>query len=132
MKLSLDANAGVNLIRSYSNGELRVGEQVVRRSCIVTPDALIVDWRPTQVAELLESDLEPVFATLPELVLLGTGAAQVFPPVEIRGAFAKRGLALETMDLGAACRTFNILAQEERRVCAALLLPGGEGDVAVP
>jgi uncharacterized protein len=126
MKLTLDANARLNLIRSYSNGEVHVGDHVLHRSCIVTPDAVIADWRPADVSDLLDSDLEPLLATRPELVLLGTGATQRFPPVSIRGAFAKRGVALETMDLGAACRTFNILVQEERRVCAALLFGAGD------
>lgn len=96
-------------------------DEVLRRSCIVTPDTVIPDWRPTSIEDLAESDLEPLFAAEPQLVLLGTGTTQRFPHVSIRGAFAKRGVAIETMDLGAACRTFNILVQEERRVCAALL-----------
>jgi uncharacterized protein len=121
MKLTLDANTRVTLIRSYTNGELRVGEQVFHRSCILTPDRVIPDWRPTQVEDLLESDLQVLFEQKPELVLLGTGSRLQFPPVTIRGAFARAGVALETMDFGAACRTFNVLVQEERKVCAALL-----------
>jgi uncharacterized protein len=121
MKLTLDANAAVTLIRSYSNGELQVGDSVFHRSCILTPDAVIPDWRPTKVSDLEEADLQALFALKPELVLLGTGDRQQFPPVTIRGAFARAGIGLETMDLGAACRTFNVLVQEERRVCAALL-----------
>ncbi len=121
MKLTLDANARLNLIRSYSNDAVRVGDQVLRRSCIVTPDAVIADWRPATVDDLLESDLEPLLAVQPDVLLLGTGARQRFAPVTFRGALVKRHVALETMDLGAACRTFNILVQEERRVCAALL-----------
>ncbi len=121
MKLTLDANQSVNLIRSYSNGEVRVGEQVLRRSCIVSPDAVIADWRPTDLSDLLITDLEPLLAMKADLILLGTGAVHRFAPAPIRGALIARGVALETMDLGAACRTFNILVQEERRVCAALL-----------
>jgi uncharacterized protein len=121
MKLTLDANTAVTLVRSYSNGELRVGEQVFRRSCILTPETVVPDWRPTRVEDLEERDLEALFAAKPELVLLGTGERQQFPPVQIRGAFVRAGVGLEAMDLGAACRTFNVLVQEERRVCAALL-----------
>jgi uncharacterized protein len=121
MKLTLDANTRVTLIRSYSNDELHVGDQVFHRSCILTPDAVIPEWRPTKVADLEDADLQVLFALKPELVLLGTGDRQHFPPVAIRGAFARAGIALETMDMGAACRTFNVLVQEERRVCAALL-----------
>ena len=62
MKLTLDANPGVTLVRSYSNGALRVGEQVFQRSCILTRDAVIPQWRPTKVEEIEERDLEALFA----------------------------------------------------------------------
>jgi uncharacterized protein len=121
MKLTLEDNPRLNRIRSYSNTEVRVSERVLNRSCIIAPDMVIPDWRPTDVSDLRESDLEVLLSTKPDLVLLGTGATHAFAPTPIRGALVKRGIALETMDLGAACRTFNILVQEERRVCAALL-----------
>jgi len=121
MKLTLDANTGVTLIRSYSNGELRVADQVFHRSCILTPSAVIADWRPTKVEDVQEADLQALFDQKPQLVLLGTGDRQQFPHVSIRGAFARAGIGLETMDLGAACRTFNVLVQEGRNVCAGLL-----------
>ena len=121
MKLTLDANTGVTLIRSYSNVELRVADQVFHRSCILTPAEVIADWRPTKVEDLQEADLLAVFAQKPQIVLLGTGDRQQFPHVSIRGAFARAGIGLETMDLGAACRTFNVLVQEGRNVCAGLM-----------
>jgi uncharacterized protein len=121
MKLTLDANTHVNLIRSYSSRELRVGEQVFHRSCILTPAAIFPDWRPTQVEDLQPSDFDALFATAPQLVLLGTGNRQQFPAASIRAAFARARVGLETMDLGAACRTYNVLVQEERNVAAALL-----------
>jgi uncharacterized protein len=122
MKLTLDADPRVNLIRSYSADEIHVGEHVVRNSCIVTADAIDAHWAPRSVDELTEAHLEPIFALSPQLVLLGTGATQRFPVAAIRGAFAQRRIGLEVMDLGAACRTFNLLVQEGRRVAAALLL----------
>jgi uncharacterized protein len=121
MKLTLDANPSVNLIRSYSLHEVRVGDQVLHRSCIITPETVIADWRPATVEDLVADDFTALFAAKPELVLLGTGATQRFAPAAIRSTFAKAGVALEAMDLGAACRTFNVLVQEERRACAALL-----------
>jgi uncharacterized protein len=122
MKLTLDADPRVNLIRSYSNGEVHIGDQVIRSSCIVTADALQAPWAPRSFDELTEAHLEPIFALTPQLVLLGTGATQRFPSGAIRGAFTQRRIGLEAMDLGAACRTFNLLVQEGRRVAAALLL----------
>jgi uncharacterized protein len=121
MKLTLDANPAVNLIRSYSIAEVHVGDRILHRSCIISPDAVIADWRPASVEDLQESDLDALLAMKPELVLLGTGATHRFAPPAIRLAFAKHRVALETMDLGAACRTFNVLVQEGRRATAALL-----------
>jgi uncharacterized protein len=83
---------------------------------------LIADWEPRNFAELQAAHLEKILELKPELVLLGTGPTQRFPPVGIRAALATRGVGLEIMDLGAACRTFNILVQEERRVAAGLFL----------
>lgn len=122
MQLALDADPRLKLIRSYSPRELRIADEVLHESCIVTGTQLIPRWTPTGLAELKAEDLEPIFALDPQLVLLGAGERQQFPSGAIRRAFAQRQIALETMTLGAACRTFNILVQEERRVAAALLL----------
>jgi uncharacterized protein len=120
MKFTLEASSRVNLIRAYSSTEVRIGEQVVRRSCIVTADTLITEWPPASFAELSVTHLETILGLKPEIVLLGTGPTQRFPPAGIRSAFTARGVGLEVMDLGAACRTFNVLVQEERQVAAAL------------
>jgi uncharacterized protein len=122
MKLTLDADSRFNLIRSYGPGEVRIGVQIVRSNCIVTAAELIADWKAVSPEALDASDLEPIFALAPELVLLGTGPVQRFPPIGVRAAFLERRIALEPMDLGAACRTFNVLVQEERRVAAALFV----------
>jgi len=122
VKFTLEAASHGNLIRSYSDSELRIGDQRVPRSCLVTPERLITDWPPQSFAELALAHLETIFALAPELVLLGTGPTQRFASAEVRGEFARRGVGLEVMELGAACRTFNVLVQEERRVLAALFL----------
>lgn len=101
---------------------MRIGERLVDRSCIVTAERLITDWSPLAFAELATGHLEAIFALAPELVLLGTGPTQRFATAAVRGEFARRGIGLEVMHLGAACRTFNVLVQEERRVAAALFL----------
>lgn len=116
MQLTLDADPRVNLIRAYCAGEVRVGERVLRANCIITADAVIENWQP--------ADLNPLLALAPDVVLLGVGETQSFPPRALRSAFEERRIALEAMTLGAACRTFNILVQEGRKVAAALLLSG--------
>lgn len=120
MKFTLEASPGVNFIRSYSSEEVRIGERSIRSSCIVTADTLIANWPPASLEEVAINHLEPIFELQPELVLLGTGSRQQFAPAEIKAAFGARGIGTEAMDLGAACRTFNILVTEERRVAAVL------------
>jgi uncharacterized protein len=68
-----------------------------------------------------------VFALNVDVVLLGTGRTQEFPAARILAAAGRAGVGLEVMDTAAACRTYNVLLQEERRVAAALMLSGGEG-----
>ena len=122
MKFTLEPGAPANLIRGYTDGEVRIGAESVRGSCIVTADTLITQWEPQSFAELRPAHLEALFALAPELVLLGTGPVQHFPAAQIRALAAQRGIGLEAMQLGAACRTFNVLVQEGRRVAAGLFL----------
>ncbi|MEO7775841.1 MAG: Mth938-like domain-containing protein [Steroidobacteraceae bacterium] len=120
MKLTQETERGVNLVRGYGAGEVRIQNQVLSRPLLVSAQTLIADWPAQDVLSLTPEQLESIWALLPQVVLLGTGAQQVFPPAEIRRAFTSRGIALEPMDLGAACRTYNVLVQEDRSVVAAL------------
>ncbi|HVN44947.1 MAG TPA: Mth938-like domain-containing protein [Steroidobacteraceae bacterium] len=122
VKFTLEPPSHANLVRSYSETELRIGAQRVQRSCLVTASRLITDWPPASFDELAPAHLEAIFALTPELVLLGTGPTQRFAGAAVRAEFLRRGIGLEVMQLGAACRTFNVLLQEERRVVAALFL----------
>ena len=122
MKFTLEGNSTANLIRSYAGGEVRVGERVIRSSCILTANTLIENWEPATLADLQPAHLEPILALAPEVVLLGTGMTQKFPSAAVRDLFTERRIGLEAMDLGAACRTFNVLVGEQRKVAAALLL----------
>lgn len=122
MRFTADTVSTLNFVRAYSANEVIVGERVLRSSVIVAANTLIVDWPPRSVAELTEDHLVAVFALGAEVVLLGTGAQQTFPAPRILAAAARAGVGLEVMDTPAACRTYNVLLQEERRVAAALML----------
>jgi uncharacterized protein len=122
MKLTNDIIGGINLVRSYTPGEVRVAGTVLHRSCLIRADQLLSDWRPQTIEELTLADLDAVFALQPEIVVLGSGAQQRFPAAELLAAVLSRGIGCEVMDTGAACRTYNILASEDRRVVAALML----------
>jgi uncharacterized protein len=122
MRLTDDRTAGAFMVRSYAPGEVRVGDAVLHRSCLISAERLIDDWRPQTIAELSEADLEAVFALQPEIVVLGSGTRQRFPDAHLLAAILARGIGCEVMDTGAACRTYNVLVSEARRVVAALLL----------
>ena len=122
MRLTDDRTGNALLVRSYAPGEVRVGETMLHRSCLISAGQLVDDWRPQSVEEITEADLEPVFALQPEIVVLGTGARQRFPESRLLAAIMARGIGCEVMDTGAACRTYNVLVSEARRAVAALLL----------
>lgn len=126
MKLTDEKIGGIHLIRSYAPGEVRIGETVLHRSCLVKADQIISDWRPQRVVDLTLDDLEPVIALKPEVIVIGSGPRQQFPAPEILGAVLSRGIGCEVMDTGAACRTYNILASEGRTVVAALMLKNSD------
>ena len=123
MKFTQQRPDGANLIRRYGADFIVVGEREIRASCIVSPGR-IDDWTPRSVDEMTPESLQTLFALEPEVVVLSTGATQKFPRAALRAEFATRKTGLEVMEIGAACRTYNVLVGEERRVVAAVLLPG--------
>lgn len=122
MKLTDDTIGGALLVHSYAPGEVRVGDTVLRRSCLLKSDQLVSDWRPQSIEELTETDLDAVLALKPEIVVVGSGVRQRFPPTVLTAALLARGIGCEVMDTGAACRTYNVLATEGRAVVAALFV----------
>ena len=75
----------------------------------------------TTASALSAGRLEPIFELGPEVVLLGTGPLQQFPPAELMMEFYRRHVGAEVMSTDAACRTFNVLVSEQRLVVAALM-----------
>jgi uncharacterized protein len=123
MKFTQHTPAGLNLIRRYGAEFVTVGDLELRSSCIIGANTLIRDWPPSDVASLTDAHLVPLFQLAPEVVVLSTGLRQQFPAAALRAQFAVRRIGLEVMEVGAACRTYNVLVTEERRVFAAILLP---------
>jgi uncharacterized protein len=124
MRFTQHTPAGLNLIRRYGADAVTIGEEEFRQSCIVGANTLVRDWPPRDVASLKLEHLLPLFEFKPEVVVLSTGARQQFPSAALRAEFATRKIGIEVMEVGAACRTYNVLVSEERRVLAAILLPG--------
>src|SRR5690554_1668154 len=124
MHLNLERPDYDFFLRSASGASALVNERRLERSFVIAPDTLVEDWPVRDAAGLRIEDLETIFALAPELVLLGTGAAQVFPPAEVMAACLSRGIGLESMANDSAARTYHVLAGEGRRVVAGFIFPG--------
>ena len=120
MKLHATRPSGVNTITGYGEGYVMVNGERHSASIVVLPERL-EQWAVTGFDALTTDDLEFLKKLGAEIVLLGTGARQRFPHPRLTAALAKAGSGVEVMDLQAACRTYNILVAEERKVAAALL-----------
>ena len=122
LKITKETSAA-NLIRAWEPGRLLVGEQWLEGNIIVTADEIVRDWAIPNPLALSIGDLAPAIGLHPEIILLGTGATAQMPDIGLMSALAERGIGLEIMDTPAACRTYNVLVHEQRRVVAALLGP---------
>jgi uncharacterized protein len=122
MRFTQDSSSAANLIRAYRAGEMKVNDAVFRDPVIVSASAIVPGPQIGDIAALRAAHAAPLLALEPEVVLLGTGVRQQFPLPEFGAQFLRLGIGFEVMDTGAACRTFNVLVSERRRV-AALLLP---------
>ncbi len=111
-------------LRGADGAGALVNERRLTASFILSPHRLIEDWPVRAVAAMVPTDLDALFAMQPELILLGCGATQVFPPAATMAACLSRGIGLESMINPAAARTFNVLASEGRRVVAGFALSG--------
>ena len=121
MKLHLTQADGENLITAYSEQSISVNHQRFEHSLIVAPTQLITDWKTNAFKQLEESDFEKIASLNPEVVLLGTGKQHQFIHPRLIKALTEANIAVECMSTDAACRTYNILMSEDRKVVAALI-----------
>lgn len=114
--------ARVQLIRSYGPGHFVIGERDWRAPVLVTP-AMTVEWSVSRAEDLSLASLAPLrqMVPTPELLVLGCGLRAIFVPPALRAELKGAGLALEVVDTGSACRIYNVLLAEGRRVAAALV-----------
>jgi uncharacterized protein len=117
-----NASRTTKVIRAYAPGRINVSDTLLTQSFIVAADQLVEDWPPQRFEELTAEHLKTALALEPEILIIGTGKEQHFLPVELMAALSKTGMGLEVMDTAAACRTYNVLLSEDRKVVAALLM----------
>lgn len=121
MKLHLMSDQGLPMFTGYGAGYVAVNN-VRYEQCVVVSSRGVMEWRVPGFDSLAPADFAFIEALAPEILILGTGATQRFPRPELARALAATGTGSEVMDTRAACRTYNILASEGRKVVAAILL----------
>ena len=122
MKIQPDRLEGVNAIHRYEAGRLWVNAQPHEGSVLVPWRGPVLPWPVGRLEALTEEHFEQLLSLSPELVIFGSGARLRFVSPALSRSLIARGIGMETMDTGAACRTYNVLAGEGRSVVAALLV----------
>jgi len=117
--------AGRQLIQSYGDGQFTISDIVFTGPVVIFPEKTQA-WSPADPPNFTQDDFEPVLALEDpvDILLLGCGDTGQFIHPNLWDALREVGITIEAMDTGAACRTFNVLLGEDRRVAAALLPVG--------
>lgn len=122
MKFQLDQPMSGNSITRVDANEVWVNGQRHAGSLLVPWQGAVQPWAVSSFDDLRASHFEQILAMKPELVIFGSGARMRFASPLLYRALIDARIGIETMDLGAACRTYQVLAAEGRTVLAALLI----------
>ena len=123
MKLHADMPSPLNTVTAYGPDWIEINRRRFDGAVLVMPEGEVVAWSAQRFEALTAADFEALLARAPELVLLGTGQKQRFPHPRLTASLTAAGIGVDVMNTHAACRTYNILMTEGRKVLAALL-PG--------
>jgi uncharacterized protein len=124
LKFHLDQRTGLNSFTGYGSGYVMVNNARHEHNLAVLPETILDNWTAAGFDELATDDFAQFAGRGLEIVLLGTGARIRFPRPELLRLLIDAGIGVEVMDTPAACRTYNILMGEGRKVAAALILAG--------
>ena len=122
MKFHLIQSDNKNLITGYDLNWVEVNQERHHSSLIVTPTQLLLEWPVKSIKDIKENSFEAIESLSVEIILLGTGNIQEHLEPRLLEYFSKKNMAVESMNNQSACRTYNILANEERKVLLALML----------
>lgn len=122
MKLQPAQLPGQKMFTAHGEGYVMVSGEKFEQPVVVTPENVATDWPARDFDSLDESHFTYFLALEPEVLLLGTGPRLQFPHPRLYRMLIEARIGVEFMDTAAACRTYNILAAEDRKVVAAILL----------
>jgi uncharacterized protein len=124
MDLTHQPPGSLNHIQSVTDSAIKVAGETYATAVILSADTLISDWPVHTASDIQAEHLEMLLKMEPEVVLIGTGKKQIFLNPELLMTLYRQGSGVEMMTTQAACRTFNVLISDNRKVVAALLPPG--------
>jgi uncharacterized protein len=122
LKLHLNISTAQKIFTAHGKGYVTVNGERFEHSIVVTPEQVLTDWQPQGFDALNEMHFAYFLALKPEILLFGSGAQQRFAHPRLYQALSAAGIGVEFMDTAAACRTYNILVAEDRKVVAGILL----------
>lgn len=122
MKLTPDIDPSLNTITAYDGESVDINAVRYTSSVIVLPTGPVIEWPVADFAALAPQDFAALEQAAPELVILGTGQRQRFAHPRLTASLINARIGVESMDSGAACRTYNILVNEGRRAAIALII----------
>ncbi|MGI9229873.1 MAG: Mth938-like domain-containing protein [Gammaproteobacteria bacterium] len=125
MKLELDQSDTGLRISAYTEASVCIADRVYSDSIIINTERVIEDVLPATVLELQPRHLHTIIDMQPEIVLFGTGPRLCHPPDNIAQTLFQHHIGMEIMDTGAACRSFNFLLGEGRRIVCLLFIGAG-------
>jgi uncharacterized protein len=123
MKMQSVVDPSLNTLTGYGPGWVEVNRIRHPGAVLVQPRGEVLAWAVSDWRAMASADFEAMLALAPEVVLLGTGSRQHFPHPRLHASLSAARIGVEVMDTGAACRTYNILMAEGRKVLAALIAP---------
>lgn len=123
MQLNLERPDYQYSLRGADGAAALVNDRRLTRSFVVAPNVLVEDWPVTHIGVMTPGDLDALLVLEPELLIIGTGATQAFPPALVMATCLQRGIGIEVMTNAAAARTYSVLASEGRRVVVGFVFP---------
>ncbi len=127
MKLHSDNNEKYQTVTGYDAGGVEINLQRFNYSLIVLPEVAPRPWPVKRFEDLTAAHFEQIAEDRPDVVVLGTGARQRFVHPKLVASLSAMHIGVESMDSQAACRTYNVLMGEGRKVTLALIIDDAAG-----
>jgi len=122
MNLYQQNTPGINTIRAFKQGKIKINDKSYDASLLVTAETIHENWAVNKTEDLTEETIGKLLALQPEIIIIGSGQQHQFLDPLLALAATQEGVGIEIMTTEAACLTYNVLLGEDRRVLAALII----------